>query len=126
RGTDLVLELHLHGTGKTETVQSSIALYFQPNPPKQHQYLLKLQSETIDIPPGEKAYSCEDKFTLPVDLSILSVMPHAHYLGKEFRSYAVLPDGKQIWLMRIADWDFNWQRDYTYAEPITLPKGTTV
>lgn len=126
KGTDLVLELHLHPTGKDETVQSSIALYFRPSPPRQRLYMLQLSCETIDIAPGKKGERYEDRYVLPVDSTILAVMPHAHYLATDFRSWAVLPDGKKIWLLRIADWDFNWQREYTYAEPISLPKGTTV
>lgn len=126
KGTDLVLELHLHPTGKAETVQSSIALYFQDAPPKERLYMMQLSCETIDIPPGAKDVAYEDRYVLPVDATILAVMPHAHYLATEFRSWAVLPDGSKRWLMRIADWDFNWQREYTYAQPIALPKGTTL
>ena len=125
-GTDLVLELHMKGTGKAETVQSSIALYFRPTPPSERLYLVELESQKIDIPPGKKDDVYEDQYLLPTDITVLSVMPHAHYLGKDFRAYAVLPNGEKIWLMRIADWDFDWQREYTYAQPIFLPKGTTI
>ena len=43
KGTDLVLELHLHPTGKEEAVQSSIALYFQPEKPRSHVYAADVQ-----------------------------------------------------------------------------------
>ena len=126
KGADLVLELHLHPSGKEETVQSSIALYFQPTPPREQMYMLQLSCETIDIAPGKSNEQYEDRYVLPVDTTILAVMPHAHFIATDFRSWAVLPDGKKVWLMRIADWDFNWQREYTYAQPISLPKGTTL
>lgn len=126
KGTDLVLELHLHPTGKAEIVQSKIALYFQPDPPRERLYMLQLSCETIDIEPGKQDEKYEDKYVLPVDTTILAAMPHAHYLATHIRSWAVLPDGQKVWLMRIADWDFNWQREYTYAQPISLPKGTTI
>jgi tetratricopeptide (TPR) repeat protein len=126
RNTDLVLELHLHPTGKEETVQSSIALYFQPEPPRRQLHLLQLSCETIDIAAGAKDIRYEDRYVLPVDTTLLGVMPHAHYLATEFKVWAVRPDGSKQWLMRIADWDFNWQREYTYAEPIALPKGTAL
>jgi tetratricopeptide (TPR) repeat protein len=54
------------------------------------------------------------------------VYPHAHYIAKDIQGYATLPDGSQQWLIRISDWDFNWQDDYEYAEPIFLPAGTTI
>jgi tetratricopeptide (TPR) repeat protein len=126
KGTDLVLELHLHPTGKEESVQSSIGLYFQPDPPREQLYMVQLTCETIDIAPGAKSVQYEDRYELPVDTTILAVMPHAHFLATDIRSWAVLPDGTKRWLMRIADWDFNWQREYVYTHPIELPSGTTL
>ena len=126
KGADLVLELHLHPSGKAETVESSIALYFQPSPPVQHLHMVQMECQTIDIPPGKKNVEYEDRYVLPADTSVLAVMPHAHFLATHFRTWAILPDGRKIWLMRIADWDFNWQREYTYADPIQLPKGTMI
>jgi hypothetical protein len=52
--------------------------------------------------------------------------PHAHYLGKEFKASATLPDGRTTPLIWIKDWDFNWQDGYTYKEPIVLPKGSRI
>lgn len=49
---------------------------------------------------------------------------HAHYLGKEMELTATLPDGETIDLLRINDFDFNWQEQYQYAEFVRLPKGT--
>jgi hypothetical protein len=37
--------------------------------------------------------------------------------------WAELPDGTARRLLRIEDWDFNWQDTYAYAEPFVLPKG---
>jgi Flp pilus assembly protein TadD len=61
---------------------------------------------------------------LPVDSEILAVLPHAHYLGKRLEGTAFLPDGRRRALLRIPDWDFNWQGDYRYAKPMHLPAGT--
>lgn len=123
-GSDLVLELHLHPTGKQETVKSAIALYFQPAPPTQRMFMLQLSCETIDIAPEAKDQIVEDHHRLPADTTILALMPHAHFLANAINAWAVLPDGREKWLLRISDWDFNWQREYQYADPISLPKGT--
>ena len=37
-----------------------------------------------------------------------------------------MPDGTTDVLLRIPDWDFNWQGDYRFANPPRLPKGTTL
>jgi tetratricopeptide (TPR) repeat protein len=65
-------------------------------------------------------------YTLPADVDVLSLFPHAHYLAKTMRAWATLPDRTQRGLLRIDDWDFNWQDAYTYAGPISLPAGTTL
>ena len=60
------------------------------------------------------------------DILLTSVMPHMHWLGRDFRFEAVLPDEKKtrLPLIKIDRWDFNWQGTYAFAEPIRLPKGT--
>ncbi|MCZ6918115.1 MAG: tetratricopeptide repeat protein, partial [Gemmatimonadetes bacterium] len=65
-------------------------------------------------------------YELPVEVQVLGVYPHAHYLGKEVHGFATLPGGRREWLIRIDDWDFNWQDQYRYRSPIKLPKGTTL
>ena len=59
------------------------------------------------------------------DILLTSVMPHMHWLGKDFTFTAVLPDGKtRIPLIKIDHWNFNWQGTYAFKEPIRLPKGS--
>ncbi len=125
-GTDLVLQLHMRPSGKPETVQAKVGLYFSDQPPTELPYLLMLRSTSMDIPPGATDYPIESSYTLPVDADALAVLPHTHYLGKELKAWAELPDGRQQPLLWIKQWDFNWQGDYTYAEPVPLPKGTAV
>jgi tetratricopeptide (TPR) repeat protein len=67
-----------------------------------------------------------NSFTLPVDVDVLSVLPHAHYLGKDLQGYVVAPDGKTNWLIRIPDWNFNWQGDYRLKTPVFAPKGSAL
>ncbi len=124
--TDLVLQVHMNPSGKPETVQPSVGFYFTDDPPTNSPYRLRLTVLNLDIPPDEPNYVGEESYTLPVDLSFIRVSAHAHYLGKDLQSYAILPDGKKQWLLRIKDWDFNRQGDYRYARPVELPKGTKV
>ena len=123
-GSDLVLGLHLLPSGKPEAIQASIGLYFSDRPPKRYPFPIRLGSMSMDIPAGAADYAIEDRYVLPVDVDLVSVFPHAHYLGHTMHGKARLPDGTTRWLIRIDDWDFNWQDQYTYTEPIFLPKGT--
>src|SRR5439155_1180219 len=78
------------------------------------------------IPAGNKDYSVEDEYTLPVEVTLLAIGPHAHYLGKRVEAYARSPDGTRRELLLIKDWDFNWQSEFRYAKPIVLPRGATL
>ncbi len=123
---DLVLLLHLLPSGKPEMVQSSVGLYYADRPPTRMPFIMRLFSRAIDIPAGQERFEVRDSYVLPVDVTLLSIYPHAHYLAKEMQGYAQLPDGSRRSLIWIRDWDFNWQQQYVCSEPIDLPKGTTL
>lgn len=124
RGSDLVVQLHLLPGDAPETIAPSVGLYFSDTPPLKTPVMVRLGSKAIDIPPGEANYAIEDSYVLPVDVELLSVYPHAHYLGREMQCDAILPDGRRIPLLRIPRWDFHWQQDYRYTTPRVLPRGT--
>ncbi len=126
-GTDLVLNTHLQPSGKPEVIQPSIGLYFTPHPATKVPMLLQLENDLkLDIPAGQKDFLVTDNFTLPVDVDLLAIYPHAHYLGKDIQAHATLPDGTKKTLIHISHWNLNWQAVYRYAEPVFLPRGTTV
>ena len=78
------------------------------------------------FPAGDAAFTVTDELTLPVEVQLLAVYPHAHYVGHEIQGTARLPDGSTRWLVHIADWDLNWQAVYRLKTPMSLPKGTVV
>lgn len=125
--TDLTLTLHLLSSGKPELIQPEVGFYFTDQPPTKYTMILRLEHDGgIDIPAGDKAYIVSDELTLPVDVQLLSVLPHAHYLCREMEAVATLPDGTKRWLFRIPRWNFDWQGVFRYKEPMTLPKGTVL
>jgi mono/diheme cytochrome c family protein len=123
-GSDLVVQLHLQPSGAVEQVRPEIGLFFSDRPPTRTPTILRLGSQGIDIPPGEPRYVIRDAYTLPVDVDLLAVQPHAHYGAREIRGTATLPDGTTRPVMHIKEWDFRWQHVYRGVEPIPLPKGT--
>jgi cytochrome c553 len=131
-GSDLVIQTHFHPTGKTETEQSTVAIYFAKTPPKRVLAPLLLGNRHIDIPAGQKDYTATDSMVIPADLSLIGITPHAHLICKQMDVWATLPptksgdDPQKVPLIRINDWDFNWQGQYRYAEPLHLPKGATL
>jgi hypothetical protein len=131
KGSDIVLQLHLHPSGKPETERAKVGIYFAPAAPARKIRELGVLGffgllANIDIPPGEKNYTIKGSLTLPADMQVISVLAHAHYLGKEFKATATLPDGSVRPMLWIKDWDFNWQDRYVYKQPVSLPKGTRI
>ena len=127
KGTDLILNTHLQPSGKPEVIQPTIGLYFTSHPATKFPMLLQLENDVkLDIPPGVKDFLVTDDFTLPVDVELLAIYPHAHYLGKDIRAFATLPGGETRTLIHIPQWNLNWQAVYRYAQPVLLPKGTVV
>jgi hypothetical protein len=127
--SDLVLQMHFHPTGKVEREQAVIGLHFAKDAPVRRLAALQLPPlfgalAGIDIPAGQKNFSIKDSFTLPINADVISIGGHAHYLAKEMRMTATLPDGRRQDLGRIPDWKFNWQERYYFKEFIRLPKGT--
>jgi tetratricopeptide (TPR) repeat protein len=127
KDTDLILNTHLQPSGKPETIQPTLGLYFTNKPATMHPILLQLENDRmLDIPAGDQNFAVTDEFTLPVDVDLLAIYPHAHYLGKDLRAVAKFPDGRSETLIHISNWNLNWQAVYRYAQPLKLPKGTTI
>jgi len=127
QATDLVLNIHLQPSGKPEKIQPSLGLYFTNQPATLFPLLLQMENDRqLDIPAGEKHFVVTDDFTLPLDVELLAIYPHAHYLGRDLQALATLPDGSKKRLIHIPQWDLNWQAVYRYAAPVPLPKGTTI
>lgn len=124
--TDIVAQLHLKTTGREETVRGELGLYFADGPPTRHPAVIIISSFLIDIPPGDPDWRISNSFTLPVPVDVLSVYPHAHYLGKEMKVTAVRPDGREVELIHIPDWDPDWQDEYRFRKPVRLPAGTVI
>ncbi|HWB76767.1 MAG TPA: tetratricopeptide repeat protein [Nannocystaceae bacterium] len=125
-GSDVVLQVHMRPSGKPEKVQPRIGLYFSDRPATRRALAMELSSTDIDLPPGATDVHVRDSYVLPIDSYVLSVYPHAHYLGKQLHGWAELPDGTKKWLAKIDDWNFDWQDQYRFAEPLRLPAGTKI
>jgi mono/diheme cytochrome c family protein len=130
-GADFLLQMHYHPTGKPEHERARVGLYFAEGPPDKPMASLELPAlfgfgAGIDIPAGDARYLVQDSFTLPADVVFHMVWAHAHYLAKEMKVTATLPDGSTAPLIWIPDWDFAWQEIYIYKTPLVLPKGTRV
>lgn len=51
---------------------------------------------------------------LPADISILSVFPHMHLLGRDMKVYGIQPNLDTLKLIDMPHWDFEWQDFYFF------------
>ncbi|MBV9770025.1 MAG: hypothetical protein JOZ32_10670 [Bryobacterales bacterium] len=122
---DVVVQIHYHPSGKPEQDQSSLGLAFS-GPPTEGRTSILVFDHHLDIPAGDSQYVAKASLTLPRDVQLAGITPHAHYLCKDMKITAALPDGSTKPLIWIKDWDFNWQNAYRYRTPLDLPKGTRI
>lgn len=133
-GSDVLLQVHYHRSGKAESDNSSIGLYFAKTPvDKQVRGGMVLppsrglfRRPDLLIPAGEANYEVKGTKTIDEDSQLIAVTPHMHWLGKDFELKASRPDGSTVTLIRIDQWDFNWQGAYDFTTPVPLPKGTRI
>lgn len=129
RGSDFILQTHFHLSGKPETERTRVGLFFTDKAPESMLMDVPLPplfgfGAGLAIPAGARDYTLVDSLTLPVEVRAYGLYAHAHYLAREIRATATLPDGTSRPLIWIHDWDFNWQDPYIYRAPVTLPAGT--
>jgi Flp pilus assembly protein TadD/mono/diheme cytochrome c family protein len=126
-GNDLILNMHLKPSGKPEIITAQVGLYFTDTPPTQHPMLLQLEHDSaLDIPANDAHFVDDDALKLPIDVDVLGVYPHAHYLGKRLEAWATLPNGTRKELILIPNWDIDRQSVYRYRTPLFLPRGTVL
>ncbi|WP_435018775.1 ascorbate-dependent monooxygenase [Tundrisphaera sp. TA3] len=127
KGSDLVLQVHYHPDGKPELDRSTVGIYFTREPARTIVGGLAVRSRGINIPAGAKEHKVHaESQPLPVPVSVIGLFPHMHNLGREMKVVAEVPGADPIPLIWIKDWDFNWQGQYQYVEPVRLPRGTVI
>ena len=124
KGSDLVLQIHYHPSGKVESDQSSVGIHFVKQASRKTVIPITIIDRRLYIPAGVERHPMEGSYTLPTDLTMVAVIPHMHLLGRETKVTATLPDGTLVPLVWIKDWNFNWQDQYHLAPPRRFPKGT--
>jgi hypothetical protein len=128
---NLIFYMHYSPSSIVQTDQSAIHLYFAKKPVEREIKSLILHEANITNPPFLIKANQKPTFYMSVgplkeDISAISILPHAHWLGKSFKVFAIKPDGDFVPLVKIDDWDFNWQMTYQFERLQYLPKGTII
>lgn len=85
-----------------------------------------LQNWNFTLPPGQITTVNAQYGPTNVDLSLLSVFPHQHLLGKTMKSFGITPATDTIPFIEIPQWDFHWQDFYFFKNIKYAPSGTII
>jgi hypothetical protein len=123
-GGAIGFQAHYTPFGKEVVDKSQLALYFYDKPPELIMHSVVVIDNTIVIPAGEARHKEVAYVEFPHDALLYSAFPHAHYRAYSSDLWIQYPDGKQKLLLSLPRYDFNWQRSYTFAEPVKVPAGS--
>ena len=125
-GTTLVFEMHYTPTGESVVDQTELGLKFTDTPPERIVWNGVIVHGQFVIPPGDPDYTVEADVSFAEDVQVLSVLPHSHLRGTRWDYQAVYPDGRRQTMLSVPKYDFNWQIDYMFDEPLKLPGGSRI
>jgi hypothetical protein len=124
-GCDITAQVHYVRTGKLETDSSRIGIWLGKRPPPKVMNMIYLSGDFAVVPPGVTDFRVRGSYTLPQDADFVGVVPRTHQLARWVEIRATLPGAKQpLLLLRVPQWDYNWQSPYNLKQPRRFPAGT--
>jgi hypothetical protein len=124
-GCDITTQVHYVRTGKLETDSSRIGIWLEKQPPRNVTNMIYLSGDFAVVPPGVTDFRVKGSYTLPQDADFVGVVPHTHQLARWVEIRVTLPGEKQPQLLlRVPQWDYNWQSPYNLKQPHRFPAGT--
>jgi hypothetical protein len=99
---------------------------FAKEPPKQEVIVAALVNGNFTLPAGAPSTRVDAEMTMETDMTVWSLMPHTHVRGRRWEVQATYPDGRTEMVLSVPNYDFNWQTEYVFKQPLKLPKGTKI
>ncbi|MDI1233694.1 MAG: cytochrome c [bacterium] len=131
-GTFIANDIH-YGPSKKALIDSSkLYVYFADKKPERPTFEIMLGTNGVApiVPPLQIAPNAISKhiteLTIYNDISVLTINPHMHLIGQQFKAYALKPNGDTVRLIKIPQWQFRWQYFYTFTKPVKIPKGSII
>lgn len=128
----LVNDFHYGPSSSLETDSSYFEIYFSKEAPKRKIQETQLGTFGISdiVPPliikANEVKKFRTKATITKDISLLTINPHMHLLGKSFLAYAITLKNDTIPLIKIDNWNFRWQYFYTFEKMLKIPAGSEI
>ncbi|NND94456.1 MAG: T9SS type A sorting domain-containing protein [Flavobacteriales bacterium] len=130
---DLVVEIHYGPGGIGQIDDTKMNIQFVQNTdnvrPVYASWLLNHGNMTdgpLVIPANQVVSFHQETQALSNDLSLISICPHMHYLGKSYEVWYEMPNGEEFPLIYIDNWDIHWQKYYVYQQVKHIPAGAVI
>jgi len=125
-GAVLTFQMHYTANGTAATDRTKVGFIFAKERPKLEVRMTELSNRNFTIPAGAANHRIEANATIQRDVSVWSILPHTHVRGRRWEYEATYPDGRVETILSVPKYDFNWQTEYVFKEPLKLPKGTKI
>lgn len=125
KGAMMRFQVHYTADGTAHYDRPHMALRFAKTPPKYEVVTGSASNEAFELAPGESHRQVRAIRQIDRDMELVSLMPHMHYRGRQFRFLLRYPNGQVQSLLNV-DYRFDWQRTYSPRSPIKLPAGSSI
>jgi hypothetical protein len=125
-GSDIVFQLHYTADGKPGSDRSRVGLILATGKPRERVLMLAAANVRFTIPPGDPDYRVDARVVLHEETTLVSLLPHMHLRGKSFEFRIIYPSGETETMLRVPNYDFDWQLSYYLDAPRRLPAGTRI
>ena len=123
-GTALIFQSHYTAYGKATTDRTRVAVKFAKAKPQTEVRFGSMINGSLHIPAGAPEFRVDTEMTVNQNVTMWSMLPHTHVRGIRWTYEATYPDGRSETVLSVPKYDFNWQTDYVFKQPLKLPKGT--
>lgn len=122
KGARIIIQMHYFPAGKEYSDQTKIGLYLAKPEEKLNKRMvfLPIVNTSFRIPAGANDQVVNAAFPMPAG-DVHMVIPHMHLLGRKIEvNHTDLFSRPKNALIKIDDWDFNWQGFYAFTNPIRM------
>jgi len=106
--------------------QSSLGLYFAKGEATKPLRAIALAAPETVIPAGAARYRVKVSYTMPEAAEAIAIRPLLRPFARSVEVTAYRPDGTIEVLIWARDYRYDWQPDYYFRKPVTLPRGTRI
>ncbi|PCJ81199.1 MAG: hypothetical protein COA49_05680 [Bacteroidetes bacterium] len=129
-GSQLLLQMHYGPSSIEQSDLTEINIFFADEPITREVQTEMMTTMDLSVPfyiPANEISVFHGTRYVSDDISMLSITPHSHLLGKSWLVYATSSDNQDtIPIIYIPDWDFHWQGIFTFPQLLHIPGGYTI